>query len=118
MDIKDLTNSEILYHADLKNKVLVKVPNTRFHILCTLVKSTELWNAHIIDMMSSRRKLIAKQIEQRNLTKLIMGVLDGTLKEYKHVNNIIKFALEFKNILINIKEKQQKWKKTYKAKQP
>lgn len=102
MKIGDLTNVELLYNEDLKNKILVKIGGTKYHMLCTYVKKTDLWNAHIIEMVSSKRKIIAQQINEADLAKLINHTLNSPIRSYKHLDNIKEFAEELRNILIKI----------------
>lgn len=82
MNIKNLTNVEILYNCDLKNKMLIKVPNTKFHLICTLIQRTGLWNLHIIELESTRRKLLAKQVNTEKMEKLINYIIENPIKTY------------------------------------
>lgn len=104
MNIESITNVEILYNSNLSNKALIKIPNTRFHLLC-IHTQTGLWDAYIIEMMDCKRKKITEQIKEKELAKLINYILKNPLKAYKHPENINKFTEEFKTMIINKKRR-------------
>lgn len=79
--IENITNVELLYNSNLSNKTLIKIPNTKYHLLCTCTKG-RLWNAHIIEMTSCKRKVVAMQIKEKELAKLINYILKNPLKAY------------------------------------
>lgn len=91
MTIRDLTNVEIIYNEDLKNKLLIKIPHTKYHLLATYKKSTQKWSILALELTSTKRKLVAKEVMGRIMDDLVHNII-------KQKNNI-----NFKN-KTNIKE--------------
>lgn len=109
MDLKELTNIELLYHADLKNKVLIQIPNTPYHILCTYVKKSDTWNLHILELLSTKRKKIATNVTQETATEIIKRTTaDGKTRSLKHVGKINQFAENLKSTVNKQNKKQHK----------
>lgn len=108
MNIKDFTNAEILYHSDLKNKVLIQVPNTRYHILCSYIKSKDGWDMHLMDLLSSKRKKLADSVPLSIANYMVTKVVNDGL------NLSLKYAVEFKmfsqHLIKQIKDKKNERK--------
>lgn len=75
MEIGELTNAEILYHSDLKNKVLASIPHTPFHILCVYGKATDTWDMYLIELISSKRKVIGRNMPQEQVAIILSRAL-------------------------------------------
>lgn len=108
MDLKELTNVELLYHEDLKNKVLIQIPNTPYHILCTYIKKSDKWNIHVLELLSSKRKKIADNVIQSVATEIIKRTVDnGKNQALKHSEKIETFANELKQTIYRFSKKQK-----------
>jgi len=107
MNIENITNVEILYNTNLKNKGLVKIPKTNYHLIYSKTR-TGLWNLHMIEMMGCKRKALIRQIEEGKLAEIINYILRNADKVYKYVEDINKFTEEFKQILINTNNKNER----------
>lgn len=84
MNLEKFTNVEILFHEDLKNKVLIRVPKTPYHVLCTYLKTTGGWNVHVLELTSTKRKQIAHNITNDAASNLVEWILkDGNIPHMK-----------------------------------
>ena len=93
MKVKDLTNAEILYKSDLKNKVLIQVPNTKFHILCSYIKSTDKWDIHLMELISSKRKKLAENLQEKIVSAFVTKIVnDGQNLSLKYTTTIKIFS--------------------------
>jgi len=102
MNIENLTNVEILYNSNLKNKILIQIPKTNFHILCSYIKKNNAWNIHIVELISTKRKQIASKVSKKTVSETVERVLK------EGMNNSFKNKRNFKQISEEIKTKIQK----------
>ncbi len=100
MNIKDLLGIELLYREGIDNKVLMKIPNTKFHLIFTYVKSKDSWNVHALELMSTKRAVIATGITKQAASSLAEMFLRNAEISFKDPNNLKQFALELSKLLI------------------
>ncbi len=93
MNLKEFTNAEILYHEDLKNKVLIQVPNTKYHILCSYIKSNNTWTMHLVDLISGKRTSLATGATQELASFMIKKITeDGKSLSLKYTKTFKMFS--------------------------
>lgn len=103
MNIENLTNVEILWDSNLKNKLLIQIPHTHYHILCTYIKTKKVWNAYIIELTSTKRKQIGCNISKDTASLLIEQVLkEGQHTTLKNKKNFKALTQEFKQKIEHI----------------
>ena len=92
MKIDLTTNVEILYNSDLKNKILVQIPQTKYHVLCTYKKSKRLWNIHVLELLSAKRKIVCENVTPEVITEMVHNILSKkitvTLKKNKKIKEV------------------------------
>lgn len=49
---------ELLIDADLKNKILLPIPRTPFHLLGVYRKDVDGWDLIVLELTSEKRRLI------------------------------------------------------------
>jgi len=98
MNVKDLTNTELLTNANLKNKILAKIPNTPFHLLFTLKTKQNKWDIHLIQIATTNRTSIGKNIATNKVNKIITQLIKDpaklNLKKEKRIKQFAKNLLE------------------------
>jgi superfamily I DNA and/or RNA helicase len=110
MNIENLTNVEIIYNTNLKNKLLIQIPHTQFHILCTYKKKSAAWDVYVLELTSTKRKKIGSNISKESVAMVVeQTIKDGKNKAFKNKNNIGKLSEEIKYKI----EQNNKQNKTY-----
>lgn len=83
IDAKQLTNVEIIYREDLKNKLLVAIPKTPYHILFSYTKKNNKWRATLVQIMTNKRKTIAEKLNDNGVAELTTFILTHGMPQMK-----------------------------------
>lgn len=87
MDLSKLKGAEIIYHQNqnLKNKLLMDIPNTQAHLL--LEFRGKGINAYCIELGSTKRYCISKNLNQEKAEKVVHIILDNKERQaFKDLN--------------------------------
>ena len=100
MNIENLKNIELLYKQDLEGKIVVKIPNTIFHLIFTHVKTSDKWKIHVLELYSARRVLIGNNFTRNQAKKILLNIINpAETVNLKTTKNIKQFAKQLLEVL-------------------
>jgi hypothetical protein len=100
------TSVELTYNNKLKNKILIEIPHTNYHLLGTM-KDKKLWDISILNQIGCCKRNIITNLSDKEFTELIVVMLAHPEQtNYKKQPKIKDIKEQIKSIIKTIETKK------------